>query len=167
VPHLRFDPDRSTLEIDGRSSVHPIRATADGVVGWIDLDDRGGPLSGHLTVEVERLRTGNPLYDREIRNRLDATTFPTFEAHLTAVREPAGVDGPWPVTGAVSAHGVQVDLDGAITVEPDGDGVRVAGDERVDFRRFGLKAPRLLTLRVDPIVTVSLDATTFTPDPPD
>jgi polyisoprenoid-binding protein YceI len=162
VPHHRFDPERSRLSIDGRSSVHPIRATADGTVGWLEVDGDGTPVTGHLTVEVRELHTGNPLYDREIRNRLDAGTFPTFEAHLTTVHEPAG--DRYRVTGAVSAHGVQADLDGMITVRPDGEGFIVTGSEQVDFRRFDLEAPRILTLKVDPIVTVTLDAATFAAD---
>lgn len=163
MPQLRVDPGRSTLSMDGRSSLHPIRAHADEVVGWIDLDADGRPQAGHLTVEVDRLRTGNPLYDREIRNRLDIGTFPTVEAHLSTIDGGSSEDG-WTVTGAVSAHGVQTDLTGTITVEPDGDGVRVRGREQVDFRQFGLKAPRLLALKVDPIVTVVLDVTATAPD---
>jgi hypothetical protein len=157
VAQFRFDPDRSTLSVVGRSSVHPIRATAGGVVGWIDLDDDGRPVAGHLTVEVGELKTGNPLYDREIRNRLEARTFPTFEAHLGSVAE-GGAAGSWTVGGSVSAHGVQADLDGTVTVAVEDDVVRVGGAEPVDFREFGLKAPRILTLRVEPIVTVELDA---------
>ena len=166
VPHHRFDPDRSSLSIDGRSSVHPIRATAEGVVGWLEVDDGGTPITGHLTVEVRELHTGNPLYDREIRNRLDAGTFPTFEAHLTTVhgRGDGGDGDGHRVTGAVSAHGVQTDLEGTLEVRADGDGFTVTGSEQVDFRQFGLKAPRILTLKVDPIVTVTLDAVTFAAD---
>lgn len=167
MPRHDFDPERSRLTIDGRSSVHAITATAEGVVGWIELTEDGLPVTGHLTVEVESLRTGNPLYDREIRNRLDAKTFPTFEAQLTTVRGGGPPDGPRPVTGGVSAHGVQNDLEGEITVQPEGDGISVTGSEEVDFRQFGLKAPRLLTLKVDPIVTVSLDAVTHAAAPPD
>ena len=165
MPRYSFDPDRSRLTIDGRSSVHGITATADGVVGWIETDDAGTPVTGHLTIEIDRLRTGNPLYDREIRNRLDVRKFPTVEAHLTTVHDGAGPI--WAVTGGVSAHGAQHDLDGAITVTTDGDGVRVAGSEDVDFRPFDLKAPRLLTLKVDPVVTVTLEAVTGAADPVD
>ena len=151
-----FDSDRSTLRIDGRSSVHGITATAEGVVGWIETDD-GRPVSGHLTVDVDQLHTGNPLYDREIRNRLEVKTFPTFEAHLAAVHDGPDGEEAHRVTGSVSAHGVQEDLEGTITVTGEHE-LRVSGSEEIDFRRFGLKAPRLLALRVDPIVTVTLDA---------
>jgi polyisoprenoid-binding protein YceI len=167
MPRYRFDPDRSRLTIDGRSSVHGITATAEGVVGWIETDDDGRPVTGHLTVEVDGLHTGNPLYDREIRNRLGVKTFPTFEAHLTTVQQADGPEGSHQVTGSVSAHGAQNDLVGTIMVEPDGSGVRVSGSEDIDFRQFGLKAPRLLTLKVDPIVTVTLEAVTGTADPAD
>jgi polyisoprenoid-binding protein YceI len=164
MPRYPLDPDRSRLVIDGRSSLHGIQTTADGVVGWIEVTDDGRPVTGHLTIEVDGLHTGNPLYDREIRNRLDVKKFPTFEAHLTTVHDGDGPEDPHRVTGAVSAHGVQNNLEGTITVEPEGDGVRVSGSEQIDFRQFGLKAPRLLTLKVDPIVTITLDAVTLAPD---
>ena len=45
------------------------------------------------------------------------------------------------MTGGVSAHGAQNDLEGTITVRPEGDGLRVTRSEDVDFRQFGLKAP--------------------------
>ena len=162
MSHYTFDPDRSRLTIDSRSNVHGITATAERVVGWIETDDDDTPVTGHLTIEIDRLHTGNPLYDREIRNRLEVKKFPTFEAHLTTVHD--GEGPTWAVTGGVSAHGAQNDLEGAITVAADGDGVRVTGSEDVDFRQFGLKAPRLLTLKVDPIVTVTLDAVTGAAD---
>ncbi len=69
MARYQFDPARSALSIDGRSSVHPIRASFDGVVGWIELDDSGDATAGRVTVHVDRVSTGNPLYDREIRNR--------------------------------------------------------------------------------------------------
>jgi polyisoprenoid-binding protein YceI len=158
VARHRLDPERSTLSIDGRSSVHPIRATAEGVAGWIELNANGAPVAGHVTVEVRELHTGNPLYDREIRNRLDAGQFPTFEAELTTVQDEAS--GGHTVSGTVSAHGVDAELSGTIAIRADGDGFLVTGSEPVDFRQFGLKAPRILTLKVDPIVTVALDAVT-------
>jgi polyisoprenoid-binding protein YceI len=164
VPHYRFDPEQSRLTIEGRSSVHGITAIAEGIVGWIETDDHGRPVTGHLTVEIDRLHTGNPLYDREIRNRLEVKKFPTFEAHLTTVPDDGDPDGPLRVGGGVSAHGAQNDLEGTLTVAADGAGVRVSGREDVDVRQFGLKAPRLLTLRVDPVVTVTLDAVTEAPD---
>lgn len=155
MAHYRFDPERTRLVISGRSSVHPIRATAEGLVGWIETGDDGRPTGGHLTVEVAGLRTGNPLYDREIRNRLEVRKFPTVEAHLLRGDE----GGPeHEVTGTVSAHGVQEELEGTIEVRVGDAEVRVSGSEEIDFRRFGLEAPRLLTLKVDPVVTVTLEA---------
>ena len=97
MSHYTFDPDRSRLTIDGRSSVHGITATAERVVGWIETDDDDTPVTGHLTIEIDRLHTGNPLYDREIRNRLEVKKFPTFEAHLTTVHD--GEGPTWAATG--------------------------------------------------------------------
>ena len=48
--------------------------------GSLDLEQ---PVSGELELAVERLTSGNQLYDRELRRRIDARRYPTIAGRLT------------------------------------------------------------------------------------
>ena len=155
--------ERSRLTIAGRSSVHGIRLTADGVEGWLDLllEDGGIDLltatGAQLSVPVRRFRSGNPLEDRELRRRVDARRFPSVDATLTNLA-PTGSVGRYHATGDITFHGVTRAHEGDVTLTALGDDrVRVQGRTTVDIRPFGVEPPRLLGLRVEPEVEVALD----------
>ena len=55
-------------------------------------------MSGELELAVERLTSGNQLYDRELRRRIDARRYPTIAGRVTKI----ALDGAHPdyaVTG--------------------------------------------------------------------
>ena len=80
-----FDSVRSCVWVSGRSSLHPINTETRGITGWfeaatstegsLDLDQA---VSGELELAVDRLTSGNQLYDRELRRRIDARRYPTI-----------------------------------------------------------------------------------------
>ena len=78
VARYRIAPERSWVEIHARSSVHPIHARTDGLEGHLDLEvlgagrvNLGSKPTGQLSLRVERLSSGNPLEDRELKRRID------------------------------------------------------------------------------------------------
>jgi polyisoprenoid-binding protein YceI len=146
--------DRCELRVEGRSSLHPIRAAADRVDGWIELDD-GIPTAGWMQVDTARLRTGNPLFDREIDRRLQTDAHPEITGEL-AEAEPAG-PGRWRLAGRLTVHGVTRDVDGEVELKVGDDEVRITGEQRFRLADFGIKPPKLLTFRVAPHVRVHLD----------
>ena len=84
-----FDSTRSYLQISGRSSLHPIDTETRGITGWIEVapSDDGAidvtaPVAGELELAVDRLTSGNHLYDRELRRRINARRYPTIGARL-------------------------------------------------------------------------------------
>ena len=87
-----FDSVRSCVWVSGRSSLHPINTETRGLKGWfeagigtdgsLDLDQ---PVSGELELAVERLTSGNQLYDRELRRRMDARRYPTIAGRITDI----------------------------------------------------------------------------------
>src|SRR5215475_7594864 len=87
-----FDPGLSQVWIDGSSSIHPVRATATGVTGWIALalSDDGIPdaagLAGEVRIAVDRLASGNRLIDQETKRRINATRHPEIVGTVTAAR---------------------------------------------------------------------------------
>lgn len=159
-----LDPTRSQVWIDGSSSIHPIRATASGLEGWIELAlDRGGEVSsrpaveGAVRIEVARLRSGNPLIDAETRRRIDAGRHPYIEGTVTgSTRLDAERVG---LTGDLAFRGETQAVNGELTVVVQNAELHLTGAQEFDVRAWGLNVPRLGLLRVHPTIQVHIEAT--------
>jgi polyisoprenoid-binding protein YceI len=155
-----LDPEESQVWIDGSSSVHPIRAAATGVTGWIELDRSGDDtaaaslLAGELHVAVDRLASGNALVDRETRHRIDATHYPEIVGTVTSV-ERIGTDR-FAATGDLAFRGEVRSVSGELVVSLDGEQLIVEGSQTFDVREWGLRLPRIGFLRVHPDVRVRI-----------
>ena len=155
-------PDRSRVTIDARSSVHPIHTNTDGLQGFVEL---GPSPRGELSLPVERLRSGNPLEDRELRRRIDAKRYPTIDGRLTEMHE-SGEPGRYRVRGDITFRGVTRACEDDMMVEHvDEQTVQLAGSSTFDIREFGMDPPRILMLRVEPEVRVSVLIVAETPAP--
>ncbi|MGZ8763183.1 MAG: YceI family protein [Acidimicrobiia bacterium] len=154
------DPEASRVWIEGSSSVHPIHATASGLVGWVELSRSGNGiarnpgLGGEIRIAVDRLQSGNALVDRETRRRIDARHHPEIVGAVTAA-ERIGNDR-LAVTGDISFRGQICSVSGEITVSWEGERLVVEGDQTFDVRDWGLQPPRVALLRVHPDVRVRI-----------
>lgn len=165
MPRIRYelDPDRSQVWIDGSSSLHPIRATASGLHGWIELMLVDGGVGatpkaeGEVRVEVDRLRSGNPIVDRETRRRIDASHHPEIIGTVTASTRAA--PDRVALTGAIAFRGQTRPVDGELTVSTEGGELHLTGSQELDVRDWGLQPPKVGLLRVHPTITVRFDAT--------
>jgi len=164
VARFVIDPDRSRVWIEARSSLHPIHSETKGLEGWVEADIQGGGRvnlsvipKARLELPVELLSSGNSLYDREMRRRINARRFPTISGELTEMKELDG-DGQYAVRGDLSFHGVTQNVGGQITVSPlDERTIRLQGEREFDIRDFGLDPPKILILRVYPEVNVRVE----------
>ena len=156
----RFEIDETTASVvfAASSSVHPIRSVGS-VSGWIDAVVVDGAfaeeqtLEGHLEVPLNGLSSGNPLIDREMRRRVDSGAHPAINA---TIEETLRIDGNRAaITGTIDFLGASTLVGGEVVVLP---GPRLVGTGEFDVRWWGLEPPRLLMLRVDPILTVEIDA---------
>ena len=137
-----FDSVRSCIWISGRSSLHPINTETRGITGWFETAARSDgsldltlPVSGELELAVERLTSGNQLYDRELRRRIDARRFPTIAGRLTGIV----LDGAHPnyeVTGEVSFHGKTRTFGHGMQIEVDEESIALTGEDVFDIREF-------------------------------
>src|ERR1700737_3300613 len=89
----RIDPERSRVWVDAKSSLHAIHTETNGLEGFIDAEVvDGGQLDlavapkGRLQFAIERLSSGNPLEDREMRRRVDAARYPTIVGELGTMK---------------------------------------------------------------------------------
>ncbi|MDH3539666.1 MAG: YceI family protein [Acidimicrobiia bacterium] len=161
ITRYRLSPERSTVTIVGETSLHPItvNVTPD---GWLEAQVQDGEfvagteLHGEVEIAVIEFRSGNPLVDRETRRRLNAKRYPTIKGMLSEVlaldRERATV------RGVVTFLGRDVELDGDLTiVDSEEASVNLVGDGQMNVQWWGLEPPTLMVLKMDPVVSVSVD----------
>jgi polyisoprenoid-binding protein YceI len=164
MARYEIDPTRSKVFINAKSSVHPIHSETDGLEGWLDLEAQaGGRLDltvtpqARLSLPVTRLKSGNPLEDRELQRRIDAKRFRTIDGSLTAITE-SGEGGRYRVRGDVTFRGVTRSYEDEMTLtQTDDRTIYLAGESTFDIRDFGMEPPRILMLRVHPEVGVRVE----------
>lgn len=163
MTRYEISPQRSKVEINARSSVHPIHSRTDGLEGWIELEVAGDgidlsvPPRAQLVLPVARLKSGNALEERELKLRIEARRFPTIDAELIEMTATA-VAGTYLVRGAVTFRGERRRHEDEMTFERvDDHTVRLAGSSTFDVREFGMQPPRILLLRVEPQVEVRVE----------
>lgn len=153
-------PDESEVWIDGSSSLHPLRATATGLTGWFTLttNSRGvakAPgLEGEIRIEVGRLRSGNPLVDRETRRRIDAKHHPEIVGTVTSAERTG--PGRLGVTGTIVFRGQEQAVSGEVAVEIAPEQITIDGSATFDVRTWGLQPPRVALLQVHPEIDVRI-----------
>lgn len=148
-----------SMIFEARSSVHPIGVEAAEISGGLEAEVDGGDVrvlpGARLEVPMDGLRSGNPLIDRETRRRMDLRRDPRLVAELLDARRAGG--GRLVCRGAVTFQGRTEQVEGELQVEEQDDGALLLSGQRVvDVRRWGLRPPRLLVLKVDPQVRVHL-----------
>jgi polyisoprenoid-binding protein YceI len=163
MARYEIDPDRSTVWISARSSVHPIHSGTTGLQGYLDVDVRAGGVvdagtaAGSLSLPVDRLRSGNALLDSEMRRRIDARRYPTIDGRLTELVATADADR-YAASGELTFRGVTQNYEDELVIEQLDDGeLRVTGESTFDVRDFDFQPPRILLLRVEPDVTVRIE----------
>ncbi len=164
MARFRIVPERSQVFIGARSSLHPINTSTDGLVGLLELavGDDGAidlsiPVKGRLSFPVERLSSGNPLEDREMRRRIDAKRYPTIQGDLVEM-ERVGDNGKYRVCGDLTFKGVTNRYEDDMTITTlDDRTLRLDGEATFDVREFGMEPPRILMLKVEPVVRVRVE----------
>jgi YceI-like protein len=163
VTKYTIEPSRSRVSIEARSSLHPIHSETEGLEGWFEADVLGGGRinptvspSGHLELPVEKLSSGNPLYDREMRRRIDARRHPMIVGDLTEMKA-TEEDSRYQVSGEVAFMGTTNTYTDEMRVSFPEDGVvHLDGSHAFDIRDFGMQPPKILTVRVYPDVMVTV-----------
>ena len=157
-------PERSHVWIDARSNVHPIHSSTDGLEGFVDLAlspegevDLSAPMSGKLSLTVDRLSSGNRMEDRELQKRIDARRFPTIAGVLDTI-EKSDDDGRYRVGGDITFRGVSRHHEDLMKIgSVDDQTIQLDGRSSFDIRDYGMEPPRMLMLKVEPVVDVRVE----------
>jgi polyisoprenoid-binding protein YceI len=163
-PRYTFDSARSCVWVDGRSSLHPINTETRGLEGWVEVAthadgslDTAVPVTGRLELPVDRLSSGNQLYDRELKRRIDARRYPVIEGEITAVTATADPT-VYLVAGDLTFHGKTRHFEHEMTIAVRNDtDIELTGSYVFDIREFGMKPPSMLMLKVYPEVAVRVE----------
>ena len=121
MARYRIVPERSLFWAEARSSIHPIRVETDGFEGFLELELDGdqlkvdAPVSGQVELEVDQLRTGNGLYDRELERRLEARRYPVIRGEVLGVQAVEG-GNRYRVLGDLRFHGANKRVEGDVTI---------------------------------------------------
>jgi polyisoprenoid-binding protein YceI len=158
-----LDSMRSCIWVSGRSSLHPINTETRGITGWFETSTRVDgtldldlPVSGELELAVERLTSGNQLYDHELRRRMDARRHPTIVGRVTKIAT-SGTHPHYAVTGDILFHGKTRTFEHDMQIEVGEDRISLTGANVFDIREFGMKPPSMLMVRVYPEISVRVE----------
>ncbi|MGH9038786.1 MAG: YceI family protein [Acidimicrobiia bacterium] len=159
---FRVVPDRAAVVFVARSNTGPITFGATGIEGSIAAEVERGtvsiriPPAARLAVPIEKLTSGNQLYDAELLRRVDARLFPQAVVELQNV-SPVGTTGRYHVEGELTFHGVTQSMEGTVSVAfPSPDRMVVEGEQVLDMRHFHITPPTVAMLRIYPDVRVQL-----------
>lgn len=109
---------------------------------------------GKLEVDVDSIKTGNMLYDRELERQLEVRKYPRIRGEIVEVTE-LEAGHSYKVRGKLSVHGVTKPVEGEVKLRVLDDGsFEAEGEQTFDIRDFGLTPPRILMLKVYPDVKV-------------
>ncbi len=161
MARFTIDSEATSVFIEARSSLHPIHSATKGLHGYFEgelgadglLDLRSAP---QATVElpIDLLSSGNPLYDREMKRRVDARRHPEITAILRKMT-PASSSGNYVAEGDVTFKGVTQTVSDELALTSPEPGVLVFEGQHVfNVRDFGMEPPKIMMLRVYPEVTV-------------
>lgn len=152
----------SKMTLDGKSSLHPIHGSAQGLSGYVEASFSDGTVSREpppkmrVVIPIANVTSGNALQDREMRKLIGNRANPDIVAELKDLR-PLGSANRYAATGSITVNGVTRQADGEVTVQLSGERLNVTGTQVFDMRQFGIEPPRLFIFKVSPEMTIALD----------
>ena len=105
---------------------------------------------------MERLTSGDALYDRELRQRMDARRYPTIAGRLAGIVL-GDTHADYVVTGEISFHGKTRTFEHGMQISVNDEGVALTGDDVFDIHEFGMKPPSMLMVSVYPEIAVRVE----------
>lgn len=155
----QVESSRSLLRATVYSSLHSIERRGP-VTGDVDVTEGPAcdarPVGGTLLLDLTTMVSSDRLYDRELETRLDVVRYPRVTATLTEVC-PDGDAGHYRMSGQLKFHGRANVVHGTAVVQCSADEFRLSGSMSLDVRDFGIDPPKILLLKVRPVVDVALD----------
>ena len=137
-----------------------VAGRTDGVTGTVQIEN-GALTQARVVVDVASITTDESARDAYFRRALDTTTYPEATFELTAPADVSAVAtalGTVTVTaeGSLTFHGVTQPVQVALEVQRTPTGVEVVGQVPVTLEDYGLDAPDLGFVTVEPSGAIEL-----------
>jgi polyisoprenoid-binding protein YceI len=150
----QIDPARTHISVICRSTLHPVTLRFARPTGFVERTDAG--LTGECTIDMTTFSTGDRMVDWKVRGELEPDLYP--QARYVAHR----VEGTTTVHGTLHWRRHAVPLVARGTIEL-GETVSARLRCDLDMRLFGIKPPRVLLLKAEPVVQVDVVLATTRP----
>ncbi len=120
-----------------------------------DLLQTDPPPTARIEIDLASLRSGNDVYDAELRRRLDTKRYPTCTLDL--VQTSTTGSSRFALGGEITFHGTTRPITGTVEVDRSvGGRYVITGDKLIDIREFLIPSPGILLLKIYPEVEVRM-----------
>jgi polyisoprenoid-binding protein YceI len=147
--------ERSEVGFDASSTLHDFTGRSRRVSGELRarLDDLASCAGGSVRVEAKSLDTGVSGRDKDMREELEVSTYPTIEFRLAGATGTPGTSSearPVELAGAFVIHGRRVPVDARTSVvRLEAGGLWVEGRAKLRLSDFDIDPPSILFVDVD------------------
>jgi polyisoprenoid-binding protein YceI len=160
---LMFSPERTRVEFTLGATLHQVQGTLKLLRGELHFDDTSGQASGSVVLDAKSAETGIARRDRIMHTDvLESEKHPEieFRAERLELTRQAADRGEGVLHGSVRIHGGEHPLAIPAHVERVSDEeIRVRAEFAVPYVDWGMRDVSTFVLRVQPTVTVRVDAT--------
>jgi len=158
----RYSIDRSgtRMLVMARSSIHDTTTTFPAISGTVDADP--GDLKAaqaSFQVQMAEFDAGDWLKNRKMKSELAPDKFPSASFELREIRDlTPRDDGSFEAVahGTLRYRGreVQAAISGKGTITDQG--IEATGNFDIDLRDFGMKPPRVLMFKMEPVLSLDI-----------
>jgi polyisoprenoid-binding protein YceI len=153
-----IDP-ASTLRVRARSTLHEVASNGTGLSGTVSasLNDIEGTAAGEVTVALKSQSFGDRLRDMAMHRHIEVKRYPTATFVVTAVKEQAREPWSVEVTGQLSYRQRDLSLTFKATGTVDDQRLHASAEVPLRLSNLGVKAPKMLFLKVEDDIVVQVD----------
>lgn len=158
---VTLDPEATTISFTLGATMHTVHGSLRLAEGSVRFDDRTGEASGRVVVDARSGETGNESRDRKMhRQVLLSESFPEIVLTLDRVVEPVveSDTSQLELYGSIRLLDAEHEVKLPVEVEVVEDRIVARLEFEVPYVEWGLKNPSKFMLRVDKLVTVSVQA---------
>jgi polyisoprenoid-binding protein YceI len=158
---LVLDPAASKVSFTLGATGHNVEGTMAVKSGRIAFDPATGAASGEIAIDLTSAQTGNKSRDKTMQDEvLETPKYPlaVFRAEKLGGTVPASGSGQVTLEGTLSFHGADHKMKLPVKLDIQNGHVKAQTQFPIPFVEWGLHDPSILILRVEKVVSVSVQA---------
>ncbi len=163
IQAYKIDSSSSSIVIDGTSTLHPIKITANDFEGVFDFTSKNGEflVAGDVYVLIESMVSGKKGLDRNMYRMFESKKYPKVHCRVESMEfKAAKSDEPASalLKAILTIREISQPFETEVAVVPGQGGFIVSGSTVVNWKDFKLRPPTILgVIRMHDKVTVNFD----------